>query len=308
MPGMRARPLWAWFDLLRLALLPTALADSLAALFLAGRGDTPGVDAVVATILCTSGLWGFGMVLNDLQDARRDRLRGRPRPLAMGLLSVRSAAAALVVLGAIAGLAAVWLGPPSLIAAAITAGLITLYDTVSKHHALAGLLTLGLVRAAHAQLAVPLDPAALGLSAVLFCYVGCVCVAAYILERKRPRLGWPGRRWSIGMFWSVSILSTAWFAWNDPRVLTVAVPGGLLMAGLFWLLLSFRPVRLRGAAARGAWLIRHGLAALPVGHAVLLLARDRLGPAAVLLGLALAAQALLMARRRLGPGLHARDD
>ncbi|HVT80315.1 MAG TPA: hypothetical protein VHM90_06625 [Phycisphaerae bacterium] len=201
--------LLALLQLTRAALAFTAIADAWAVLLL----RRPGTEAVpiswliiikmLATAVVSFGLYGFGMVLNDLLDARRDRIFAPRRPIPSGRIKPRGAFVVALVLLMAAFLAAAFLTllhvwdrnsihvrdiiPYSFLLALATASLIVFYDATSKYLGGLGLVTLGLIRALHCLIGNP-RTTLLFLSMILLTHVVVISTIAYRLENKRPRL------------------------------------------------------------------------------------------------------------------------
>lgn len=201
--------LLALLQLTRAALAFTAIADAWTVLLLRAAGEPPPqhmwliiVEMLVVGV-ASFGLYGFGMALNDLLDARRDRVFAPRRPIPSGRIQPRWAVVTALGLLMAALLAAGFLTllnlwnveslrlrdivPYSLMFALATAGLIVFYDATSKYLGGLGLVTLGAIRAMHCLIAQPKSPL-LFLSMILLTHVIVVSAAAYWLENKRPRL------------------------------------------------------------------------------------------------------------------------
>ena len=113
--------LLALLQLTRAALAFTAIADAWAVLLLRSPGTpAPGtpqnpmwlvVVRMIATGVASFGLYAFGMALNDLLDARRDRIFAPRRPIPSGRIQPRSAIVIALVLLMMALLAAVLIMP-----------------------------------------------------------------------------------------------------------------------------------------------------------------------------------------------------
>jgi 4-hydroxybenzoate polyprenyltransferase len=200
--------LLALLQLTRAALAFTAIADAWAILLLRPPGAAPEpmgitIGKMAVTGVVSFGLYAFGMSLNDLLDARRDRIFAPRRPIPSGRIPPRLAIVVSIALLIMALLAAAFLTPfhvmtvPSphtldfipwpLLFAALTAALIVFYDATSKYLGGVGLLTLGVIRALHCLVGNPRTPL-LFLSMFLLTHVVIVSAIAYKLENKRPRL------------------------------------------------------------------------------------------------------------------------
>ena len=150
---------------------------------------------MVITGVVSVGLYGFGMALNDVLDARHDRIFAPRRPIPSGRVPVRQAMVVCLMMVLCSLLAAALLAPFSagdslpwsLLFALATAFLIVLYDATSKYLGGFGLVTLGAIRALHCLIGNPTTPL-LFLSMFLLTHVIIVSTVAYVLENKRPRL------------------------------------------------------------------------------------------------------------------------
>ncbi len=129
---------------MRPANLVTAVADIIAGAAIAGfLADTAGLEWL---ILSTLGLYGGGVVLNDVFDARLDAVERPERPIPSGRVPLRNAAllgAGLLVFGVAS---AAFFQPESGIVAFCIALATLLYNRIAKHHRFFGPLVMGLCR------------------------------------------------------------------------------------------------------------------------------------------------------------------
>lgn len=138
----------ALLSLTRPANLVTAIADVLAGMAIAGYFQDPSPLPAPVGWLClaTVGLYGGGVVFNDVFDAELDAVERPERPIPSGVISKGTAAG----LGSL--LLAVGIGASFLVNQ--TAGLLAIgiavasvvYDRFGKHHNLLGPLNMGLCR------------------------------------------------------------------------------------------------------------------------------------------------------------------
>ena len=148
--------------LMRPANIVTALADILAGAAVAGAWSVAGPFPVELgyLLLATIGLYGGGVVFNDVFDAGLDRIERPERPIPSGQITIERAAlggAALLVGGILAaGLVSML---SALIAGAV-ATLAVLYDKYAKHHPIAGPLVMGGCRAGNLLLGMSIISAA----------------------------------------------------------------------------------------------------------------------------------------------------
>lgn len=150
----------AFLSLTRPANLVTAIADVLAGMAIAGYFQDPApVPAPVGWLcLATVGLYGGGVVFNDVFDAELDAVERPERPIPSGIVSKGAATAlgiVLLVIGIVssfvvnqtAGLLAIGIATASLV-----------YDRFGKHNKLLGPLNMGLCRGLNLLLGVSIMP------------------------------------------------------------------------------------------------------------------------------------------------------
>ena len=146
--------LLAFARLARPANIVTAWADVLAGAALVGvsislAGQvTPGVAVqnVGWLLLATTGLYGGGVVFNDVFDAKLDAIERPERPIPSGVVSVLDASMFGIFLF-IGGIAAAWQSSwESGLLAVLIAFAALLYDKFSKHQTLWGPVNMGMCR------------------------------------------------------------------------------------------------------------------------------------------------------------------
>jgi hypothetical protein len=148
---------------------------------------------MLAVIVISIGLYGYGMSLNDIIDRRRDTQIAADRPLPSGRIGLIAAHVVCVLLGLSAVFAGAYLtnlrhaGWLCFILLIWTGGLITFYDFAGKYLVAPGLLTLGLIRFFHATIPAPQLPV-LWHPLVLLNHVTLISTIAYMWEDKRPTL------------------------------------------------------------------------------------------------------------------------
>ena len=156
----------AHLRLMRPANIITAIADILAGFAVSGASlqflsigsDDPLLWALVLLCISTVGLYGGGVVFNDVFDAELDRKERPERPIPSGKASVTSAsvlAATLLLLGVIA---AFFVSTLSGLIAITVAVLAVLYDFWGKHQSLFGPVNMGLCRGGNLLLGVSVLP------------------------------------------------------------------------------------------------------------------------------------------------------
>lgn len=156
--------------LMRPANIITAVADILAGVAIAGYVANDGSvyewQPVGLLILSTIGLYGGGVVLNDVFDAELDSRERPERPIPSGLITKNGAAlfGTVLLLAGIAAAAGVhtagFLSCSAIISVAIAIGAVV-YDKWMKHSGFLGPLNMGVCRGLNLLLGMSILPAAL---------------------------------------------------------------------------------------------------------------------------------------------------
>lgn len=122
-------------------------------------------------ILATVGLYGGGVVFNDVFDAELDRVERPERAIPSGLIMVKEAVllGSILLIVGVSAASFVSLFPSGAIALAIAIAAIV-YDKWGKHHALIGPLNMGLCRGLNLLLGMSI----LGYSVFQFSYLAVV--------------------------------------------------------------------------------------------------------------------------------------
>lgn len=164
--SLKSQPLWAYLQLMRPANIITAWADILAGYAASGfflvlaQVQTEPISLVPLAwlLLSTTGLYGGGVVFNDLFDAQIDAQERPERPIPSGRVSPQGATwlgSLLLIIGVAAASQVTLL---SFALAAIIALAALLYDRVAKHHPWLGPLNMGLCRGGNLLLGVSVLP------------------------------------------------------------------------------------------------------------------------------------------------------
>ncbi len=164
--------------------------------------------AIFATFIVAMGMCGFAASLNDTIDARHDATFKPARPIPSGWIPIAQAVVLLVCSLLIALLAASFLGGWPVRMGLLTAAAILFYNTVGKHVPAVGLVSVGLIYAAHMLIANIELTFILPVWLIMTHAMACA-IFIYYLEAKRPRIsfrGWMGilLGW---FFWSIVLLS-----------------------------------------------------------------------------------------------------
>lgn len=184
--------------------------------------------ALAAGAIVAVGLFAYGASLNDLLDVRHDSAFRPDRPIPAG--RIKPAQAAVVVVGAllITVPASAAMGRLSLWIMLLVAAAILFYDAAGRYIPAVGVVTIGLIHAAHMLIPNPALAFILPVWLVMTHAMG-VAAAVHILDDKRPRLG---RR-------ALAAMATGWLFWSALIVAISALRGGLWPAeaplwGMAW--------------------------------------------------------------------------
>ncbi len=163
--------LLGFLRLTRPANIVTAISDILAGITIATALVPSGTDyeSMVFLVLATVGLYGGGVVMNDVFDAELDAVERPERPIPSGLISKSEAGIfglVLLILGVVAA-SFVSFVPAGIIALTIAIAAVV-YDKWSKHHSIMGPLNMGLCRGLNLLLGM----SAAGTAVFDFAYIG----------------------------------------------------------------------------------------------------------------------------------------
>lgn len=163
---MNLNRLWAYLQLMRPANIVTAWADILIGFAASGAvvhfNQVVENQAIAWLLLATTGLYGGGVVFNDVFDAELDAKERPERPIPSGRVSRENATklgGLLLVIGVVAALQ-VSLLSGSLAATVAFAAL--LYDSKSKHEPIFGPINMGICRGGNLLLGVSAVPEMIG--------------------------------------------------------------------------------------------------------------------------------------------------
>lgn len=174
------KKLVGFLRLTRPANIVTAISDILAGAAVAGyAGGMDQLSSVLLLVVATIGLYGGGVVFNDVFDAALDRVERPERPIPSGLISVTEGTilgTSLLVIG-VASAFGFSAYPSGTIAFAIAVAALV-YDKWGKHHRFLGPLNMGLCRGLNLLLGISLVPEALPqygfLAAVPIIYIAAI--------------------------------------------------------------------------------------------------------------------------------------
>lgn len=207
----------------------TSVADVLAGIAISGylANRTFQIqDLLPILLLCfsTIGLYGGGVVFNDVFDAELDRIERPERPIPVGLITIREAAT-LGMLMLIAGiLAAGFVSLTSGILAFLVAVSAVVYDKWGKHQSFLGPVNMGMCRGFNLLLGVSIVPATVNnwwyLALVPVIYIASITM----ISRGEVHGGSRKTLYTASVLYAIVISLILYFAFNK---------GGILLALIF---------------------------------------------------------------------------
>ncbi len=210
-----------YLQLTRPANLLTALADILAGMAIAGFPFSG--EPYFYLLLATLGLYGGGVVLNDVFDAELDAVERPERPIPSGKVPRRTATifgGTLLALGILS--ARLFSLTSGLIALGIAA-LVILYDRNAKHSKLWGPIVMGMCRGGNLLLGISVLPAALSqyfwLGVIPIIYIGAITMISQdeVHGGKRRTL------YLAGLLYAIVHLVQLFVAYSEGNIL-LALP------------------------------------------------------------------------------------
>jgi 4-hydroxybenzoate polyprenyltransferase len=168
--SLKIPSLWGYLQLMRPANIVTAWADILAGFAasgsvvalnsaIAGQATLATLEPLPWLLLATTGLYGGGIVFNDVFDAQLDAKERPERPIPSGRASPQGATLLGSLLLLVGVLAAAQVSLFSALIAAIVASAALFYDAWGKHNPLSGPLNMGLCRGGNLLLGLSAVPA-----------------------------------------------------------------------------------------------------------------------------------------------------
>lgn len=165
--------------------------------------EMPVSAALLAGAVVAVGLFAYGAALNDVLDVRHDSAFSPDRPIPAGRIKLGQAVVVTVGALIIAVLGAWTLGQAALLVALLVAACILFYNAAGKYIPAVGLVTIGLIHAAHMFIPNARLDFTLPVWLVLT-HAMVIATAVHRLEDKRPRLS---RR-------SVAAAAAGWAFWS----------------------------------------------------------------------------------------------
>lgn len=231
-----------YLQLMRPANIVTAISDILAGITITGyftnsHWTTSQFMPVVWLILSTIGLYGGGVVFNDVFDAELDKVERPERPIPSGLIGKRNAALLGSMLLVMAVVAAYFVHQsfyPSVIIAMTIAVAALAYDKWGKHYSLFGPLNMGLCRGGNILLGMSILPTSLNeywfIGIIPVVYIGAITM----ISRGEVHGGKKSTLVTAAIFYLVVINSILFIAYHNNSTLRTLL--FLLLFGfmIFW--------------------------------------------------------------------------
>lgn len=171
--SLSSHRLWAYLKLMRPANIVTSWADVLAGFAASGsvvlfnevieeQASSGTAVSLAWLLIATTGLYGGGVVFNDVFDAELDAKERPERPIPSGRASRQGATllgSLLLLVGLVAASQVSWLSATLALGIAFAA---LLYDAFGKHHPFLGPLNMGVCRGGNLLLGISAVPAMVG--------------------------------------------------------------------------------------------------------------------------------------------------
>lgn len=217
---------------MRPANIVTSVADVLAGISVSGYFLTENPQIIPVLLLCLStiGLYGGGIVFNDVFDADLDRIERPERAIPRGEVSLAEAIVLGIVLLMIGVFAAFALSVLSGMIAFLIAVFALIYDKFGKHHAFLGPLNMGICRGLNLLLGISI----ISLSLQSFYFLGLIpliYIFSITMISQGEVHGSNRNKLYLGAFLYLLVISAVLYhSW---------VQGELILSGLFIILFAY---------------------------------------------------------------------
>lgn len=217
-----------YLRLMRPANIVTSVADVLAGIAISGYLVNQSLQAqnllsVLLLCVATIGLYGGGVVFNDVFDASLDFIERPERPIPSGLITIREAATLGAILLATGIIAAVFTSVTSGVIAFLIAVSAVVYDKWGKHYSVAGPLNMGLCRGLNLLLGISIVPSAVNdwsyLALVPIIYIASVTM----ISRGEVHGGSRSVLYTASFLYSLVIVFILYFALGKGTILFALV-------------------------------------------------------------------------------------
>jgi len=218
--------LTGFLRLMRPANIVTAIADILAGIVITGYLALPeySVLPVFFLVVATVGLYGGGVVFNDVFDAELDKIERPERPIPSGLVSKQSASFLGLLLLLMAIVAAGFVHKErlfslSVLFAVIIAIAALVYNKWGKHHLLLGPVNMGLCRGFNLLLGMSIVPAAVRQYWWLGFFPIIYIAAITMISRDEVHGGKKKTLYAAAFLYLIVLAAIKWFAFVNDQLL-----------------------------------------------------------------------------------------
>jgi 4-hydroxybenzoate polyprenyltransferase len=202
---------------MRPANIVTSVADVLAGIAISGyvvnrNFSIPDISPILLLTLSTIGLYGGGVVFNDVFDAKLDLVERPERPIPRGAVSIKEGAflgSILLLIGVIAALFV------NIVSALLSVSIVIaalFYDKWSKHHAIAGPLNMGFCRGLNLLLGISIVSSSVAVWWFLAIVPVLYIAAITMISRGEVHGGSKSTLYLAAFFYCVVISSILFFA------------------------------------------------------------------------------------------------
>lgn len=216
---------------MRPANIVTAISDILAGVAIANYTTNhywfqQNWSSILLLVVSTIGLYGGGVVLNDVFDAELDKTERPERPIPSGIVSKKAAALLASFLFLIGIGAAAFVHPmqlflvTTLLAIAITLACIV-YDKWGKHHAYFGPVNMGLCRGLNLLLGISILPSALTIYWPVFIIPVIYIAAITMISRGEVHGGKKSTLYGAVILYAIVISSIVYVGIKNNTILYV---------------------------------------------------------------------------------------
>src|SRR5687768_1435248 len=224
---------------MRPANIVTAISDILAGIAISGFFLSSPEDhsSVVWLILATMGLYGGGVVMNDVFDADLDAVERPERPIPSGLIS-RTEATTLGISLLVAGVVFAFLASVmSGILALVIAVAALVYDRWAKHDSVLGPLNMGVCRGLNLLLGISIIPASVAdhwyLAIVPIIYIAAITM----ISRGEVHGGKKLTMYAAAVFYLAAMCGILYVSLQHGQII------GTLLFILIWAFMVFLPLK-----------------------------------------------------------------
>jgi 4-hydroxybenzoate polyprenyltransferase len=229
-----------YLRLMRPANIVTAIADILAGIAISGffLQSSENYTSIAWLILSTIGLYGGGVVMNDVFDAELDGIERPERPIPSGVISKTEGATLGLLLLACGVLFASLVSFVSGLLAFVIAVAALIYDKWSKHHSFWGPLNMGACRGLNLLLGLSIIPYQAS-EYWFLAFVPVIYIASItMISRGEVHGGNKSTLYAAALLYGLAMAGILWVSFSqDQHIVT-------MFFVLLWALMVFLPLRM----------------------------------------------------------------